>query len=136
MSGHPDFEFCRPDQCSYDRGFIFAMVVTAYLGWAAYGAVAILLPSQPSSNVAVVTVGSASVLLVSWALFAVQSFPLSFYLYIAFPCYFWQQVLIKSTVPVSRLIRSGSLSTASVLSLLWRTILVVITLQSMVVGRL
>lgn len=119
---------------SYDRKFIRAMVITAYSGWAAYGAVAILLPSQPSSNVLLTTLASLSVLVVSWALFAIQKFPVSFYLYIAFPCYFWHQVLVKAASPSLNWLRSTRTRSDNILKTFARAILVGVALQSMVVS--
>jgi phosphatidylinositol glycan class N len=42
-----------------------------------------------------VNILSGVVLLIFWALFAVQKSPLMFYVYIVFPCYFWQQFLVQ-----------------------------------------
>ena len=45
---------------------------------------------------------SGLVLLFFWVLFAVQKSPLMFYVYIAFPCYFWQQFLVQ-IIPIVKL---------------------------------
>jgi phosphatidylinositol glycan class N len=52
-----------------------------------------------SSLASTVKILGAVVLLVFWALFAVQKSPLMFYVYIVFPCYFWRQFLVQ-IIPV------------------------------------
>jgi phosphatidylinositol glycan class N len=107
------------------------MVVIAYLGWAAYGATTILFPNSPSSfsttisGVALVTLGA------SWTLFAIQKYPLTFYVYVVFPCYFWREALITSSGPLLKLYRSDKLRGSTKLVL--RGIFVIAALQSMVV---
>jgi len=107
------------------------MVVIAYLGWAAYGATTILFPDhQPTfgaaiSGVVLVALGT------SWALFAIQKFPSTFYIYVAFPCYFWREVLVTSSGPLLELYRSGKLRGS--MKLLVNAVFVIAALQSMVV---
>lgn len=48
-----------------------------------------------SSLASMITIFSGVLLLVSWALFTVQKSSLMFYVYITFPCYFWQQSLVQ-----------------------------------------
>ena len=116
----------------YDQMLIRVMVVIAYLGWAAYGAATILFPDRPPSfskaisGVALVTLG------ISWTMFAVQKYPLTFYLYVVFPCYFWREALVTSSGPLLRLYRSGKLRGST--KLLLHATFVVAALQSMVVG--
>lgn len=107
------------------------MVVIAYLGWAAYGATTILFPDHPPSfnaaisGVALVTLGT------SWTLFAVQKYPLTFYVYVVFPCYFWREVLVTASGPLLELYRSGKLRGS--IKLLLHAVFVIAALQSMVV---
>ena len=107
------------------------MVVIAYLGWAAYGATTILFPnSAPSfsttiSSLALVALGT------SWTLFAVQKYPLTFYVYVVFPCYFWREVLVTSSGPLLELYRSNKLRGS--MKFFFRAVFVIAALQSMVV---
>ena len=74
------------------------MVVVAYLGWIAYGAMAIL-PQHllvPLSSQEVVNIVSALTLLAFWSLFTLERSPWTFYLYFIFPVYFWRQVFLTS----------------------------------------
>jgi len=81
--------------------------------------------SSPISGAALVALGS------SWTLFAIQRYPLTFYVYVIFPCYFWREALVMSSGPLLQLYRSGN-SQGSVKVLL-RAIFVIAALQSMVV---
>ena len=115
----------------YDQMLIRIMVVVAYLGWAAYGSTTILFPdhppsfSLPISGVTLVALGT------SWILFAIQKYPLTFYIYVVFPCYFWREALVTSSGPLLQLYRSGK-SRGSMMILL-RAVFVIAALQSMVV---
>ena len=88
---------------TYDRFLIKAIVTAAYTGWVAFASLYILRPREniltsrvTSSSLAfMVNTLSGLVLLFFWVLFAVQKSPLMFYVYIAFPCYFWQQFLAQ-----------------------------------------
>ncbi|KAI0668974.1 PigN-domain-containing protein [Trametes maxima] len=122
---------------TYDRLMIRGIVIAAYLGWIAFGAVSILLPpsssqSSASTNALPVHVVAAAVLGGFWSLFAKQRSPWSFYVYIVFPCYFWDQVLARSGGPLLQYVRRGH--TASLLGYAFRGALVVAALQSMVAG--
>ncbi|KDR84256.1 hypothetical protein GALMADRAFT_704440 [Galerina marginata CBS 339.88] len=87
---------------TYDRFMIRAFVTAAYLGWAAYSSLYILRPLDGTSNAAnwtsttlTITLVNWSILIAFWVLFALQRSPWSFYVYIAFPCYFWHQFLLQ-----------------------------------------
>jgi len=108
------------------------MVVIAYLGWAAYGATVILLPDHPPSFSRTISGVALAALGISWTLFAVQKYPLSFYLYVVFPCYFWREALVTSSGPLLQLYRSGKLQGS--MKLLLYAVFVVAALQCMVVG--
>lgn len=107
------------------------MVVIAYLGWAAYGATTILFPNSspsfttPISGLALVALGT------SWTLFAVQKYPLTFYVYVVFPCYFWREVLVTSSGPLLELYRSNKIRGS--MKFFFRAVFVIAALQSMVV---
>ena len=107
------------------------MVAVAYLGWAAYGSAMILFPdrspsfSLPISGVALVALGT------SWTLLAIQRYPLTFYIYVIFPCYFWREALVMSSGPLIQLCRSGK--SQGSMKVLLRAVFVIATLQSMVV---
>ena len=107
------------------------MVVIAYLGWAAYGATTILFSDHPPSFSTAISGIALAALGASWILFAIQKYPLTFYLYIIFPCYFWREALVGSSGPLVHLYRSGMLR-GSVKTLLC-TVFVIAALQSMVV---
>ena len=107
------------------------MVVIAYLGWAAYGATAILFPNHPPSFNAAISGVALVALGISWTLFAVQKYPLTLYVYVVFPCYFWREALITSSGPLLELYRSGRLRGS--VKLVFRTVFVIAALQSMVV---
>ena len=118
----------------YDQTLIRIMVVVAYLGWAAYGSATILFPncppsfSLPISGVALVALGA------SWTLFAIQKYPLTFYIYVVFPCYFWREALVMSFGPLLQFYRSGK--SQGSMKVLLRAIFVIAALQSMVVRAL
>ncbi|KAF7421175.1 Glycosyl phosphatidyl inositol anchor synthesis [Pleurotus ostreatus] len=89
---------------TYDRFLIRAIVTVAYVGWAAYSSLYIFRPLEqlkpgssriPSSPIN--TALSLAVLLSFWTVFALQRSPWTFYLYVAFPCYFWHQFLAQAT---------------------------------------
>ncbi|KAF8345663.1 Phosphatidylinositolglycan class N-domain-containing protein [Amanita rubescens] len=130
---------------TYDRVLIRSIVSTAYLGWAAYGALYILGfhkdPSLADSNSPfrtsvikfAINVFSLFVTIVSWILFALQRSPWTFYLYILFPCYFWNQVLLKVVPRVAQWSWSD-LSSIDFGRMIGVGVLVVGSLQAMVLG--
>ena len=115
---------------------IRGIVIAAYLGWIAFGAVSIILPSDEhlSQNPAPFHIAAMSVLAGFWALFAKQRSPMSFYIYILFPCYFWDQVLVRASAPLLKYVKQGQ--AGSVGGPVFRGVLVFAALQSMVVRRM
>jgi phosphatidylinositol glycan class N len=107
------------------------MVVIAYLGWAAYGATTILFPNSPRSFNTTTSAAALIALGLSWTLFVIQKYPLTFHIYAIFPCYFWREVLVTSFGPLLELCRSGKLRGSMKFSL--RAVFVIAALQSMVV---
>lgn len=90
---------------TYERLLIRAIVTAAYLGWAAYASLFLFRPldystgpPRPSWSLSVVSATAYITLVTFCILFAIQRSPWTFYLYIAFPCYYWQQFLIQ-TIP-------------------------------------
>ncbi|KAK7063739.1 PigN domain-containing protein [Favolaschia claudopus] len=82
---------------TYERMLIRGMATAAYTGWAAYASLFIFRPldKQLPRSTGVIT-GIAGVALAAfWSLFAIQRSPWTYYLYIAFPCYFWHQVGVQ-----------------------------------------
>ncbi|KAI0632733.1 Phosphatidylinositolglycan class N-domain-containing protein [Trametes polyzona] len=118
---------------TYDRTMIRGIVIVAYLGWIAFGAVSVLLPSAnaPTRRLPL-HIPTAAILVGFWSLFAKQRSPWSFYIYIVFPCYFWDQVLARATGPFLRYVwRCGF---KSLIGHVFRGALVVVALQAMVAG--
>ncbi|KAH7912055.1 Phosphatidylinositolglycan class N-domain-containing protein [Hygrophoropsis aurantiaca] len=124
---------------TYDRLLIRAIVIASYLGWAAYASLSIF-PDHTAGNSgftasgAVIDCTAAVILITFWAVFAIQQSPWTFYLYITFPCYFWQQFARRCVSLWRNHHRSqGSVSVLSMASLV-RTLLVVANLQGMVMA--
>ncbi|KAF8180205.1 Phosphatidylinositolglycan class N-domain-containing protein [Pholiota molesta] len=123
---------------TYDRFLIRGFVTAAYLGWAAYASLYIFRPLDAISNAGpsfiptLITIGSWLTVVGFWASFALQKSPWSFYVYIAFPCYFWQQFLVQSISYVRSNRRKMSASTQ--FGVLVRGTMVVLALLGMVAG--
>jgi phosphatidylinositol glycan class N len=88
---------------TYERLLIRAIVTAAYLGWAAYASLFLFRPldyitgpPKPSWSLPIVSATVYITLAAFWILFAIQRSPWTFYVYIAFPCYFWQQFLLQA----------------------------------------
>ncbi|THH21384.1 hypothetical protein EW146_g133 [Bondarzewia mesenterica] len=124
---------------TYDRTLIRAIVTIAYTGWIAFSAVFILAPRNPltesSQRHSAISFLLASMLIISWILFALQKAPWTFYIYTIFPLYFWNKVIVqiwRASLPWTKMMNvhaSRWLKTAI------GGALVVITLQSMVSPR-
>ncbi|PPQ94801.1 hypothetical protein CVT25_007438 [Psilocybe cyanescens] len=132
---------------TYDRFLIRTFVTAAYIGWAAYASLYLFRPldhtsaaklSSPSKSPTIsiqtiIGIASWTTLVAFWASFAVQRSPLSFYVYIAFPCYFWNQFLVQV---------AGMLGTPGKTSQRWkkglifvvRSLMVLLALLGMVLG--
>lgn len=119
----------------YDCRLIQGIVIATHLGWMAFGAVSVLLPASPASSAVAfpVHVTATAVLLAFWAAFATQRSPWSYYLYVTFPCYFWDQALSRATgLPLLRLARRG-LSSSHIAGHALRGGVVFVALHSIVV---
>lgn len=140
---------------TYDRFLIRGIVSAAYMGWTAYAVLHILRhrdyrslgsggkpASLSTSTTLLVTAASWMVLLAFWTLFALQHSPLSFYVYIMFPCYFWWQVLeeLGSAISDRNYLRTASGMVGSsnrigfFVTIVIKVVIVVLTLQGMVVS--
>ena len=115
---------------------IQGIVIAAYLGWIAFGAVSILLPATTSVSQDALPfhLATTSVLVAFWTLFAKQRSPWTFYIYMLFPCYFWNQVLVRASAPLLKYVKQGQ--AGSVVGPVFRGVLVFAALQSMVVCRM
>lgn len=124
---------------TYDRFLIRGFVTAAYLGWAAYAALYIFRPldvyspvqATQSSAASALTIGSWLIMMGFWALFALQKSPWSFYVYIAFPCFFWQQSLVQ----LSTFLKSNpcKISVRKIIGYMIKCAMVVAALLGMVV---
>jgi phosphatidylinositol glycan class N len=118
---------------------IRAIVTVAFTGWAAYASLFIFRPldvtgqTRPSVIPAAITAIMVLVLISFWTFFALQRMPWTFYLYVSFPCYFWQQFLVQIIPHSGTWLWSNNFSTVYI-KYLTRAGLVIVTLQGMVVG--
>lgn len=125
----------RPDKTfSYDRFLIRFIVVVAYVGWAAYTSISLLpAPDTPpvlSARKGIVDVFTLLTFFGSAIAFWIQNAPWTFYVYVAFPCYFWRVFYLRG---VPSLLRAVSQSSFSSRQLCTYGLLVIVSLQSMVV---
>ncbi|KAK2465877.1 hypothetical protein APHAL10511_001518 [Amanita phalloides] len=133
---------------TYDRVLIRSFVSIAYLGWAAYGALHIFGlhldaggsdadSSHPILHGSILKTGinllSFTITLASWLLFTLERSPWTFYLYILFPAYFWNQVLLKAIPRLVQWSRSD-LSSVDFGKVIGVGVLIIGSLQSMVMG--
>ena len=92
----------------------------------------ILFHNHPPSSFGTAISGVAlTVLGISWTLFAVQKYPLTFFVYVVFPCYFWREVLVKFSGPLLEMYLSNKLQGSA--RFMFRAVFVIAALQSMVV---
>jgi phosphatidylinositol glycan class N len=134
---------CLPNHCQflteksyrYNRFLIGSLVAAAYIGWAAYASLFIFKPHDvhASRGVFAVTIVAMLFVLASWTLFAIQRSPPTFYLYVIFPCYFWQQFILKAARPLRVWVQAKGRDRTYYIRLLVRAGLVMAALQSMVV---
>ncbi|KIM35184.1 hypothetical protein M413DRAFT_14705 [Hebeloma cylindrosporum] len=124
---------------TYDRFLIKAFVTAAYLGWAVYASLYILRPSDNSSDslvhatstARIIKFASWTILIGFWVSFALQKRPWTFYIYIAFPCYFWQKFFLQASL-FSRLRTGYAMEQFG--SAFMRCLIVVFALLCMVIG--
>jgi phosphatidylinositol glycan class N len=115
---------------TYDRFLIRAIVTFAYIGWACFTSMYIFRPIKSGGRPyrVVVSFVAGGVLAVFWGAFVLQKSPWTFYLYVSFPVYFWQQFLTRGAPDLlARVRKQGSPSL-----LVW-FVFVVASTQAMVV---
>jgi phosphatidylinositol glycan class N len=110
----------------------------AYVGWSAYASLSIF-PS-PASLVSdrqrtVVRFATAAILAIFWALFAAERAPWTFYVYVTFPCYFWQQFALHGVPIVVQQFKSSDRRGHFIGRVLFHLVIVAVVLQCMVVRR-
>lgn len=117
---------------SYDRLLIRGIVIVAYLGWAAYTSISLLPLAAPLSATAKRGIDTTTIvtLLTFCMVFWMQKSPWTFYIYVAFPCYFWREFCMRGVFAFRQSVRGSSLTYSKVFG---QSILVVLALQSMVV---
>ncbi|KAI6039441.1 Phosphatidylinositolglycan class N-domain-containing protein [Pisolithus marmoratus] len=118
---------------TYDRLLIRAIVIVAYLGWAAYTSISLLPPVTPlsASRKRAIDAAAIVVLLGFWAAFWVQKSPGTFYVYVAFPCYFWREFYSRGIPALRRCVSESSLTYRTLFAQLT---VVISALQSMVLA--
>ncbi|KAK0480758.1 Phosphatidylinositolglycan class N-domain-containing protein [Armillaria novae-zelandiae] len=96
---------------TYERTLLRTIATIAYAGWAAYASLFVFKPGDfPAVRQSpAITATSFAVLASFWGLFFSEQAPWTYYLYVSFPCYFWQRFLSQilpllklSTLNVSR----------------------------------
>src|SRR5882757_6562484 len=120
----------------YDRVLIRAIVVAAYLGWAAYSSLSILPPAVSSVSAnerAWVRITTTAAVAIFWAFFAAQRAPWTFYVYVTFPCYFWQQFALRGVPVLVQQFKSSERPGSFTCRVLFHLVIVVVVLQFMVV---
>lgn len=125
---------------TYDRFLIKGLVTAAYTGWVAFASLYILRPQDNTPNTyfststltLVIRISSWAILLTFWALFVMQRSPLMFYVYITFPCYFWQCFLVQ-IIPFMHYYSQGVTISDHFVRILFKGGVVVGTLLGMVV---
>ncbi|KIJ64347.1 hypothetical protein HYDPIDRAFT_133114 [Hydnomerulius pinastri MD-312] len=120
---------------TYDRLLIRIIVIVAYLGWAAYASISVVsggdIPVASSSRGMFIDVVTFLTLLGSGIVFWIQKSPWTFYIYVAFPCYFWREFILRGAPSVLKAVSQSSLSYPQIFA---QGLLVVGALQSMVVA--
>ncbi|KAF8439955.1 Phosphatidylinositolglycan class N-domain-containing protein [Boletus edulis BED1] len=118
---------------TYDRFLIRSIVIIAYVGWAAYASTSLLSPfDSPLVSASRKKLIDALTLLTffgSAIAFWIQNAPLTFYVYVAFPCYFWRVFYLRGVPAWLRVISQSSFSSRQ---LCVYGSLVIVSLQSMV----
>ncbi|KAF9459158.1 Phosphatidylinositolglycan class N-domain-containing protein [Collybia nuda] len=121
---------------TYERSLIRGIVTAAYTGWAAYASLYLFRPleySKLSPRVSYfLKLIAAFTLIYSWIFFAIQHSPWTFYLYMVFPCYFWQHFLEQAIPALWN--RRDSKKYAEYVVILFKGIAVIAVLQGMVVA--
>ncbi|KAL0061693.1 Glycosyl phosphatidyl inositol anchor synthesis [Marasmius tenuissimus] len=121
---------------TYQRTLIRTIAAFAYTGWAAYASLYVFRPldnvqlkGKQTDLANAVHLASFFVFSVFSAMFALEGTPWTYYLYVAFPCYFWDQALSQAGAVIGQGRFGGSVQSVAL-----RTALTVGTLVAMVYG--
>ncbi|KAG2013076.1 GPI ethanolamine phosphate transferase 1 [Coprinopsis cinerea AmutBmut pab1-1] len=119
---------------TYDRTLIRTIVTFAYTGWAAFACIYLFrtgdAPTPSGRTYRQILNGLAAAILgTTWMVFFVQKSPWTFYIYVAFPVYFWQQFLAYGAPSIV-----GRVAYSGYANVILRVALVVICTQAMVLG--
>lgn len=92
---------------TYDRTLIRTIVTLAYTGWAAFTCLYLFRPvegfASASPRYRQNLFGFAiATLVVTWAVFLLQRSPVTFYVYVIFPIYFWHEFLTHAAPSLVR----------------------------------
>ncbi|KAG2744135.1 PigN-domain-containing protein [Suillus brevipes Sb2] len=120
---------------TYNRILIRIIVMIAYLGWSAYASLSIFPPPAflvSNRQRTVVRFATATILAIFWALFAAERAPWTFYVYVTFPCYFWQQFALHGVPIVVQQFKSSDRRGPFIGRVLFHLVIVVVVLQCMV----
>lgn len=120
---------------TYNRVLIRIIVMTAYLGWSAYASLSILPPSASlvsDRQRITIRLATAIILAIFWALFTAERAPWTFYVYVTFPCYFWQQFALRGVPIVVQQFKSSDRRGPFIGRVLFHLVIVVVVLQCMV----
>ena len=82
-----------------------------------------------------VRTATAATLATFWALFAAQRVPWTFYVYVTFPCYFWQQFALRGVPVLVQQFKSCDRPGSFMGRVLFHLVIVGVVLQCMVVRR-
>ncbi|KAG2070141.1 PigN-domain-containing protein [Suillus decipiens] len=120
---------------TYNRVLIRIIVMIAYLGWCAYASLSLFPPPIfPVSDRqrTVVKLTTATILTTFWLLFAAEKAPWKFYVYVTFPCYFWQQFVLHGVPIVVQQFKSRDRRGPLIGRVIFHLVIVVVVLQCMV----
>ncbi|KAG1751768.1 Phosphatidylinositolglycan class N-domain-containing protein [Suillus lakei] len=120
---------------TYNRVLIRVIVMTAYLGWSAYASLSILPPQGAlvsDRRRTMVRIATATILAIFWALFVAERAPWTFYVYVTFPCYFWQQFTLRGVPIIVQQFKSSDRPGPFIGRVLFYLVIVVVVLQCMV----
>ncbi|KAH6902824.1 GPI ethanolamine phosphate transferase 1 [Coprinopsis sp. MPI-PUGE-AT-0042] len=119
---------------TYDRTLIRTIVTLAYTGWAAFTCIYLFRPTEgfasTSPNYRRNLSGFATATLVAtWAVFLLQRTPVTFYIYVIFPVYFWHEFLVHAAPSLVR-----KVAQAGYLTVTLQVMTVILCTQAMVIG--
>jgi GPI ethanolamine phosphate transferase 1 len=119
---------------TYDRTLIRTIVTLAYTGWAAFTCIYLFRPTEGFAsaspryrqNLSGFAFATGAV---TWAIFFWQRSPVTFYVYIVFPVYFWHEFLAHAAPSLLR-----QVAQAGYLTVALQVVTVILCTQAMVVS--